>query len=151
MGPGLFLRELLREEGALPLTACRYASAFSSIDVAAAVAHDVYGEGFEYAFAAEPVTAPAPAPSAAATVAAPPLALAPPAALQEASGSSLASFVASLRLPPAVADVVSAKLEELGYDDPADYGNLDDAEKLTLDKFISDLQFQYLEATKANA
>ena len=72
--------------------------------------------------------APAPAPSAAATVAAPPLALAPPAALQEASGSSLASFVASLRLPPAVADVVSAKLEELGYDDPADYGNLDDAE-----------------------
>ncbi len=28
-------------------------------------------------------------------------------------------------------------------------GNLDAAEKLTLDKFISDLQFQYLEATKA--
>jgi hypothetical protein len=27
-------------------------------------------------------------------------------------------------------------------------GNLDDAEKLTLDKFISDLQFQYLEVTK---
>ena len=30
-------------------------------------------------------------------------------------------------------------------------GQLDDAEKLTLDKFISDLQFQYLEATKAKA
>lgn len=28
-------------------------------------------------------------------------------------------------------------------------GNLDSAEKLTLDKFISDLQFQYLEATKS--
>jgi hypothetical protein len=28
-------------------------------------------------------------------------------------------------------------------------GNLDAAEKLTLDKFISDLQFQYLEATKS--
>ena len=27
-------------------------------------------------------------------------------------------------------------------------GNLDDAEKLTLDKFISDLQFQYLEMQK---
>ncbi|MBC8403773.1 MAG: DUF1844 domain-containing protein [Planctomycetes bacterium] len=27
-------------------------------------------------------------------------------------------------------------------------GNLDDAEKLTLDKFISDLQFQYLEVQK---
>lgn len=30
-------------------------------------------------------------------------------------------------------------------------GHLDPAEKLTLDKFISDLQFQYLEATKAQA
>jgi len=27
-------------------------------------------------------------------------------------------------------------------------GHLDDAERLTLDKFISDLQFQYLELTK---
>ena len=27
-------------------------------------------------------------------------------------------------------------------------GNLDDAEKLTLDKFISDLQFQYIEMQK---
>ena len=78
--------------------------------------------------------APAPAPAPAVPVAAPPPAAAPPApsvvpaALPEASGSSLASFVAALRLPPAVADVVSAKLEELGYDDPADYANLDAAE-----------------------